>query len=231
MSTTEKTDVMKNNEAENTKKQTQAENKKEEAKKQAAADVEKDDDDDDDDDVDTDQLFKHRESINMTPENTWFSKSAGGLISVKVINADGQEEFFERVIIRRSFPVTSPDEFLSVREPDTKKNGRGFEIGMIRNLNIFDKETVDLLNAELDVRYFTPIITHILSSKEKFGYNYMELETTAGRVAIVMNNPFYNIRSLEDGRIMINDMDGNCFVIPDPKKLDRHSLKFIEVYI
>ena len=231
MSTTEKTDAMKNNEAENTKKQVQAENKKEAAKEKAAAAVEEDDDEDDDDEIDTDQLFKHRESIDMTPENTWFTKSSGGLISAKIINAEGNEEFFERVIIRRSFPITAPDEFLSVREPDTKKNGRGHEIGMIRNIHIFDKETVDLLNAELNIRYFTPEITRIYSSKEKFGYSYMEAETTAGRVASVLNNPFYNIRSLEDGRIIINDMDGNCFVVPDPKKLDRHSLKHIEVYI
>ncbi|MBQ7922925.1 MAG: DUF1854 domain-containing protein [Clostridia bacterium] len=231
MSTTEKTDAMKKNEAENTKKQVQAENKKEAAKEKAAAAVEDDEDDVDDDDIDTDLLFKHRESIDMTPENTWFSKSVGGLISAKIINAEGEEEFFERVIIRRSFPISAPDEFLSVREPDTKKNGRGHEIGMIRNIHIFDKDTVDLLNAELDIRYFTPEITHIYSCKEKFGYSYMEAETSAGRVAIVLNNPFYNIRSLEDGRVIINDMDGNCFVVPDPKKLDRHSLKFIEVYI
>ncbi len=229
MSTTEKNEAMNKNE--NTKKQVQAENKKEEAKEKAAAALEDEDEDDDEEEVDTDKLFQHRESINMTPENTWFSKSVGGLISAKIINAEGVEEFFERVIIRRSFPITAPNEFLSVREPDTKKNGRGHEIGMIRDLGIFDKDTVDLLNAELEVRYFTPEITHIYSAKEKFGYTYMEAETSAGRVAIVLNSPFYNIRSLEDGRIIINDMDGNCFVIPDPKKLDRHSLKFIEVYI
>ncbi|MBR4895853.1 MAG: hypothetical protein IKZ41_05455, partial [Clostridia bacterium] len=89
--------------------------------------------------INTDDLFKHRVSINLTPENAWFSPSAGGLISLKIINAEGEEEFFERVVIRRSFPVTSPDEFLSVREPDTRAKGRGAEIGMIRNIHIFDQ--------------------------------------------------------------------------------------------
>ena len=117
----------------------------------------------------------------MTPENSWFSASEGGLISLKIINAEGEEEFFERVVIRRSFPVTSPDEFLSVREPDTRAKGRGSEIGMIRDIHIFDKKTVDLINAELDIRYFTPIIKRITSAKEKFGYNYWEAETSAGK--------------------------------------------------
>lgn len=212
-----------NNKAEEKKLQNKAEDKKAEEKKiESAEDAEE---------VNADDLFKHRESITMTPENSWFSLSAGGLISLKIINAEGNEEFFERVVIRRSFPVTAPDEFLSVREPDSRIKGRGAEIGMIRNVNIFDKDTVKLINDELEVRYFTPEIKKITSAKEKFGYTYWEAETTAGNASIVLNNPFSNIRVLEDMRIFISDMDGNCFVIPDPSKLDKLSYKYIEIYI
>lgn len=212
-----------NNKAEEKKLQNKAEEKKAEEKKTESAE--------DAEEVNADDLFKHRESITMTPENSWFSLSAGGLISLKIINAEGNEEFFERVVIRRSFPVTAPDEFLSVREPDSRIKGRGAEIGMIRNVNIFDKDTVKLINDELEVRYFTPEIKKITSAKEKFGYTYWEAETTAGNASIVLNNPFSNIRVLEDMRIFISDMDGNCFVIPDPSKLDKLSYKYIEIYI
>ena len=212
-----------NNKAEEKKLQNKAEDKKAKEKKTESAE--------DTEEVNADDLFKHRESITMTPENSWFSLSAGGLISLKIINAEGNEEFFERVVIRRSFPVTAPDEFLSVREPDSRIKGRGAEIGMIRNVNIFDKDTVKLINDELEVRYFTPEIKKITSAKEKFGYTYWEAETTAGNASIVLNNPFSNIRVLEDMRIFISDMDGNCFVIPDPSKLDKLSYKYIEIYI
>ena len=212
-----------NNKAEEKKLQNKAEDKKAEEKKTESAE--------DTEEVNADDLFKHRESITMTPENSWFSLSAGGLISLKIINAEGNEEFFERVVIRRSFPVTAPDEFLSVREPDSRIKGRGAEIGMIRNVNIFDKDTVKLINDELEVRYFTPEIKKITSAKEKFGYTYWEAETTAGNASIVLNNPFSNIRVLEDMRIFISDMDGNCFLIPDPSGLDRLSYKYIEIYI
>lgn len=212
-----------NNKAEEKKLQNKAEDKKAEEKKTESAE--------DTEEVNADDLFKHRESITMTPENSWFSLSAGGLISLKIIKAEGNEEFFERVVIRRSFPVTAPDEFLSVREPDSRIKGRGAEIGMIRNVNIFDKDTVKLINDELEVRYFTPEIKKITSAKEKFGYTYWEAETTAGNASIVLNNPFSNIRVLEDMRIFISDMDGNCFVIPDPSKLDKLSYKYIEIYI
>jgi len=213
--------------AKEAKKNEAAEAKKEEAAEAKTAEAEEDGDGE----INTDDLFKHRVSIDMTPDNSWFSASEGGLISLKIINAEGEEEFFERVVIRRSFPVTAPDEFLSVREPDTRAKGRGAEIGMIRNINIFDKATVDLINAELDIRYFTPVIHRITSAKEKFGYNYWEADTSAGKVSIVLNNPFSNIRVLEDGRIYIFDMDGNCFLIPDPTKLDRLTYRTIEIYL
>lgn len=218
--------------AENNKSEVKKENKAEAKKAENKAEEKKaDSEDGETEEVNADDLFKHRESINLTPENAWFSLSAGGLISLKIINAEGNEEFFERVVIRRSFPVTAPDEFLSVREPDSRIKGRGAEIGMIRNINLFDKDTVKLINDELEVRYFTPEIKKINSAKEKFGYTYWEAETTAGSASIVLNNPFSNIRVLEDKRIFISDMDGNCFVIPDPAKLDKLSYKYIEIYI
>ncbi len=215
---------VKTDKKEEIKKENQKTEAKTEAREEKAAEG-------DEETIDTEELFKRRVSIDMTPENSWFSASPGGLISLKIINAEGEEEFFERVVLRRSFPVTAPDEFISVREPDSRLKGRGAEIGMIRNVNIYDKDTLALLNAELEVRYFTPTIKKITSAKEKFGYNYWEAETTAGNVSLVLNNPFGNIRKLEDGRVFISDMDGNCFIIPDPMKLDRQSYKVIEIYI
>lgn len=227
MSTNEKTAAK----AENKKAEAKVENKKEELKKTDKAAEDAAEDEDDEEEVNPDELFKHRESIALTPDNAWFSASTGGLISLKIINAEGETEEFERVVIRRSFPVSAPDEFLSVREPDSRKKGRGSEIGMIRNINVFDKATVDLLNAELELRYFTPEIKKITAAKEKFGYCYWEADTSAGHVSFVLNNPFSNIRKLEDGRILIADMDGNCFLIPNPEALDRQSYKVIEIYI
>ena len=181
--------------------------------------------------INPDDLFKRRPSVDLTPQNARFVTSKGGMISLTLEHEEGEPEFFERVVVMRSFPITAPDEFLSVREPDTRKKGRGAEIGMIRRLSDFDEATRAIINAELELRYFTPVIQKILSVKEKFGYSYWEAETTAGKVSFVLNNPFSNIRVLEDQRIYISDMDGNSFVIPDPTALDRASYRRIEVYI
>ena len=176
-------------------------------------------------------LENERVSIPLTPENAKFTRSGGGLISLDITNDKGEPEHFERVVILRSFPVTNPNEFLSVREPDSKKQGRGKEIGMIRHMSDFDEATQKLFMEELDRSYFTPELQKITSVKDKFGYLYWDVITTAGHVTFVLNNPFSNIRILEDGRILINDIDGNVFQITDPSKLDPASLKKIEIYL
>jgi len=181
----------------------------------------------------SENLFENeRKSIALTPENAVFKRSQGGLISLDLKNAEeDKEEFFERIVIFRCFPITNPDEFLSVREPDSKKMGRGKEIGMIRYMRDFPEDQQKLFLEELDRRYFSPEITKISSVKEKFGYTYWEAETNAGSMTFILSNPFSNIRSLEDGRIFIHDIDGNSFQIKDPSKLDANSFKKIEIYV
>lgn len=172
-----------------------------------------------------------RESVPLTKENAVFARSAGGLISLELKKDDGETESFERVAIFRSFPITAPDEFISVREISVIKNERGHEIGMIRRMSDFDESTQKLFLEELDRRYFTPEITKISSVKEKFGYLYWDCETSAGNIVFVLNNPFSNIRTAADGRVFINDIDGNCFTVTEPEKLDKQSYKKIEIYL
>ena len=71
------------------KEEIKKDNQKAEAKTEAKAEKAADDEE-----IDSEELFKRRVSIDMTTENSWFSASAGGLISLKIINAEGAEEFF-----------------------------------------------------------------------------------------------------------------------------------------
>ncbi len=175
-------------------------------------------------------LVTHK-SLDLSPENARFFRSEGDLISLELTHDDSTKEIFERVLIIRSFPISNPDEFLSVREPDTKKAGRGKEIGLVRRISDFDSETATLFAEELSLRYFSPEITKIHSVKEKFGYYYWDAETTSGNVSFVLNNPYSNIRVLENGSVYITDMDGNSFKLQDPKALDKASYKKLDAYL
>lgn len=177
------------------------------------------------------ELFEHRVSIDLTPDNAVFTRSAGNLISLEVTQPSGEVEFFERIVPVRAFPISDPDSFISIREPDSQLKGRGAEIGMIERLADFPDEVADLISDELGRRYFTPSIKKIHSLHEKFGYCYWDVTTASGRVEFVMNNPTANIRTLEDGRVLMYDIDGNCFTIENPAALDKHSLKKVEIYL
>lgn len=176
-------------------------------------------------------IFYKRASIDLTPKNAKFTASKGNLISLELTNDDGKIEFFERIVAIRAFPITDPDYYISIREPDGKNKEKGAEIGLIENIHIFDEETVNLLNSELDRRYFTPKIQKVVSLKEKLGQNYWDVVTDAGKFSFVIRNSGSNIRTLEDGRVLLFDIDGNCFEIPDPEKLDKASFKKIEIYL
>lgn len=190
-------------------------------------------------DADIKDLFEHRESIDLTPTNAHFSKSSGGLISLEVTQPDGKTEVFERVVAIRAFPISAPDEFISIREPDSRMGGQGAEIGMIRRLSDFDAAPAAgtdgsasaLIGKELARRYFTPVLKKIHSFSEKFGYSYWDVTTTAGRIEFVTSNPSQSIRTLEDGRIFVYDIDGNCYTIESLEKLDKASLRKIETYL
>lgn len=178
------------------------------------------------------ELFEpERVSIALTKENAKIRLNEGGLVCMEFTNHKGEQERIERVVIFRSFPVTNPNEFLSVREPDSKKAGKGKELGMIRRLSDMDEESIAAINKELEIRYFSPEVTQITSVKNKFGYQYWGTKTSSGAIDIVITNPFVNIVVLEDGRVLLKDIEGNNFVITDPKKLDAQSRKFLEIYL
>ena len=176
-------------------------------------------------------LFDKRISIALTPENAQFSLSAGGLLSLTLTKQDGTVEEFERVIPVRAFPITDPDLYICIREPDSRKKGKGEEIGMIERLADFDEQAQILIGQELDRRYFTPEIKKIHSLHEKFGYLYFDVTTDAGRSEFIMANLTGSFRTLEDGRVFMYDIDGNCFCVPDAARLDKASLKKIEIYL
>jgi len=175
-------------------------------------------------------LDEQKKTVDLTPENARFFRSEGGLISLELAD-EGETKVYERVMLLRAFPITNPDEFISVREPTKRKTSRAKEVGMIRRASDFDEATNALFSEELDKRYFTPQIYKIHSIKEKFSFYYWDVDTSAGHIVFLMNNPFNNIRILEDGRLLVSDIDGSVFVIPDPKKLDAASYRRIEAYL
>lgn len=161
----------------------------------------------------------------LTRENVRFRSSPGGLLAMTLLDEHG-EHSYDRVIVLRAFPITSPDEFLSVREP---KEGRQ-EIGMIRRLSDLDEASEALVAEELARRYFVPKILKIHSLRRR-GAVYVDAETDVGRRLFLLRDDVSAIRLSEDGRVFLTDMEGNCYVIEDPSRLDRASYRRISIFL
>ena len=129
----------------------------------------------------------------------------------------------------RAFPFDMKSEYISVLDRDRK------EIGMIRSLGDFSGDQRALLERELEVKYYTPVIKRIMSVKERYGFSYWKTECEFGEKDFTLRDTFRSIIKTPnaDGgdRVCIIDVDGNRYEIPDVGHLDAQSLRRIEMYL
>lgn len=157
----------------------------------------------------------------LDPRDIKLNKTAGGFISLDI----GNSESYERVNLFRSFPFSNINEYISVREPEGK------EIGIIRTILSFSKEAKAIIIEELDRRYFLPKIEKINTIKEEFGYIYLDTNTDAGPRHFTIKKEQNSVINIEDNKVLLFDIDGNRFEIPDYTMLDSKSYKMIELLI
>ncbi len=158
----------------------------------------------------------------LTKENAKFERTPGGFVKLTY-----KDTTYDRVGVYRTFPVTMPEEYISIREANEKAR----EIGVIEKLSALDPEQAKMLKEQLDLRYFTPEITKIFDIKTEYGYGYFHVMTTYGECRFTIHNGGSSVVSLTDTRIVINDLDGNRFEVPDIMKLTVAERKKLDLFI
>jgi len=153
-------------------------------------------------------------------------RTVGGFISLKL----SETEFYPRISVYRIFPLSKPNEFISLREIGTNRD-LGKEVGIIRDIKTISPDKVEMLHDEIDRRYFTPEVSHIFTLKDEFGYVYMDIETSAGLKKITVQNGSNNFMKITDTRIIIIDIDGNRYEMTDYLSLDAKSIRLLETMI
>ena len=167
----------------------------------------------------TEEMLKMR---FLDKKNSEFKATGGGFVSLKV----GDEEY-PRVQVVRMFPFTDPDHYISIRTSDENSK----EIGIIKDLKDVPKETADLLMAQMNLRYFTPIITKIINIKDEYGYAYFDVVTDRGQCRFTINMGGSSVVHLSETRILISDVDENRFEIPDVMKLSASERKKLDLFL
>lgn len=164
-----------------------------------------------------DALAEYADIRFLQPEECRFRVTPGGFLAL-----DCGEAHYSVVSAYRSFPLTLGDRYISIRDDKEK------EIGIIADLAQFTPGQAALVRAELERRYFTPIIERVIKLKEEFGYIYWEVETDRGPRRFTTRGYHDSIVPVSDVRVLILDVDGNRFEIPDYRALDPKSAKQVE---
>lgn len=124
----------------------------------------------------------------------------------------------------RSFPLTDSNKYISLLDNEEK------EIGIIQDIKQLPRESEKVLRSELQKRYFLPKITKIHSLDGEFGVTEWVVETNRGPVTFGMRTR-YDVVSLENGRVLIKDADGNRYEIENYHRLDPDSIALLETQL
>jgi len=154
------------------------------------------------------------------PEDCRFYRNANGFLGLEL-----RGENHKRVQLSRALPFTAPGMYLCVADMEGK------EIAVLEDLAAFDDASRELLEGELGVRYFYPQVTQVKSVKEKMGAYYFSLRVGDHEKTIAVKDISKNLKQLGGGRIILTDVDGNRFLIPDVYTVQKKSLRMLEPYL
>lgn len=151
-----------------------------------------------------------------------FRRTEGGFLALKV----GDKEY-SRVGVYLTFPLTNPEEYVSIREADEKAK----EIGLIERLDQLPKDQQEMLREQIKLRYFMPIITKVLDVKDEYGYAYWNVMTSFGACRFTTQMSGDAVIHLSDSRLLVTDIDGNRYEIPDFYQLGIVERKKLDLFI
>ena len=130
-----------------------------------------------------------------------------------------------RVKLIRTYPYTLTDEYICVHDLEDK------EIGIIRDLNDMDTASCENAKKELENRYYCPTVTSIKSVKERMGHFYFQTIVDGKEKSFTVRDITRNMRFANGDTLLIFDMDGNRYVIPNFEKTEPKSKRLLEPYL
>jgi hypothetical protein len=137
-----------------------------------------------------------------------------------VLRRRGEEDIVD-VRVRRAFPWSLRDQFISVRSSEGK------ELLLIENLKDLTAAQRAAITRSLDQQSFIPRIVRVRDVDVSFGYQEWRVETDRGPAEFRVQER-EDIRFLQDGRFSIRDADGNIYELASLIELDAHSRRAIE---
>jgi len=162
----------------------------------------------------------------INPNDLEFYISDGKLLCLNY-----KKQNIGRVSVKRMFPFQFSDEYIAVCGENYNRNDSENEIGIIRDIKLLPEDQIAILKSELHKRYFIPEIITVESIKEEYGNISFVVETTAGKREFIITDLGSNIKNIGSDKILLTDVYGNRYYIPDFKLIDEKTMKILEIWI
>ncbi len=131
------------------------------------------------------------------------------------------DQRFELGRITSAFPLSAKFERIVLFNTDGK------EIGFLKNASHLDQGSLQLLQEELDMAYFMPVIEAIEEISDHLGLELWRVRTNRGERSFEVRLPRKNVRIIGPKRLIVKDVDGNRYEIEDWHTLDKKSLSLL----
>lgn len=124
--------------------------------------------------------------------------------------------------IKRVFPLSEPERYLSVQD------GAGKEVGILTELDGVEATSAQEIREHLDRRYYTPRIERILTLRQEAGMWRFVVETHRGPNEFFVRNWRDSANEISPRRWHIYSVDGGRFEIVDLEALDAQSRRLLD---
>lgn len=136
--------------------------------------------------------------------------------------ADGQVHVGVQLV--RAFPLTAPDEALSVVD------AAGHELAALDSIGQLDPTSRALALTALAEREFMPVVQQVLSASRAWLPSTLEVQTDRGATQLLIESE-EAIRRVGPDRLLVRDARGISFLIPSFEQLDRRSRRLLERFL
>ncbi len=156
------------------------------------------------------------EDFLLDPTKMRFFRSQRGSL---ILSLEGEE--YTDLKIRRAFPFEQANSFIGVFDSN------GDELGLLEDPQTLDDDSRQALLDELDKIYFHPKILTFSNLDEEYGVLRGQIETSSGPRQLEIRNYRTNVRMLSGGRAIVEDVDGNRYLIEDWRALPKHTREIL----
>ena len=137
----------------------------------------------------------------------------------------GEEKSYLTVKPVWAAPISRPNGYLALLD------GKGEEIAMLPDPRALPADSWEAVQRELRQRNLTALVTAVMSARQEFGATYWTVATDRGEREFVTQNLQENALWFSDTHLLLLDVDGNRFEIPDVSALDPRSRGYITVIL